>query len=103
MGQQQSTRINSNLNQEEFSIPLWKYNKETYGWSQKQYDKDRPNNDWDKFRVVTYNIWFSDKYQPMRFKSLCDILNKSNAQIIGLQESLFFFLIIIIIIRFLYI
>ncbi len=84
---QQSTRMSSNLNLEEFSIPLWEYNKEGHGWLRKQFDKDRPNNDWDKFRVVTYNIWFSDKYQPHRFNSLCDILNKSNAQIIGLQES----------------
>jgi hypothetical protein len=87
MGQQSTHSNNNNMQQEIYSIPLWGYNKEIHQWSQQQYDKDYQKNDWDRFRVVTYNIWFSDKYQPHRFNSLCDILNKSNAQIIGLQES----------------
>ncbi len=100
---QQSSHSNNNMQQQESSIPLWEYNKERHGWSQKQHDKDNEKSDWDRFRVVTYNIWFSDKYQPMRFKSLCDILNNSNAQIIGLQESLFFLRIVIIQISLLFI
>ncbi|CAF3118352.1 unnamed protein product [Rotaria sp. Silwood2] len=83
---QQSTHLNSNMHQQEFSIPLWEYNKEKQKWLQKQYDNNNQMNNWNKFRVVTYNIWFSDDYQPMRFNSLCDILNRSEAQIIGLQE-----------------
>ena len=92
---QQSSHKNNNMSQQELSIPLWEFNKESHGWLQKQHDKDYHTNDWDRFRVITYNIWFSEKYQPLRFKSLCDILNKSDAQIIGLQESSFFLLIII--------
>jgi len=102
MGQRPS-HLNNNIIQQELSIPMWEYNKEKHGWLQKQYDKDYRKSNWDKFRVVTYNIWFSEKYQPMRFKSLCDILNKSDAQIIGLQESSFFLLIIITQISSLYI
>ena len=86
---QQSSHSHINTQQQEASIPLWEYNKEKHGWIQKQYDRDYQKNDWDRFRVVTYNIWFSEKYQPLRFNSLCDILCKSDAQIIGLQESLF--------------
>jgi hypothetical protein len=89
MGQNPTHLNKNNMQQQEFSIPLWEFNKERHGWSQRQYDTVGPSKNWDGFRVVTYNIWFSDKYQPMRFKSLCDILNRSNAQIIGLQESLF--------------
>ena len=40
-----------------------------------------------EFRVSTYNIWFDDQYQPMRFQSLCNILSQSEAEIIGLQEG----------------
>ena len=83
------------MHQEAFSIPVWEYSKEKQGWMQKQPDKNGPKTNYDEFRVLTYNIWFSDKYQPMRFQGLCDILNKSEAQVIGLQESTFvcFFLI----------
>ena len=88
---QQSTRTTSKMQHDELSIPLWQYNTEKYGWAQKQYDSGDPKYDWDRFRVVTYNIWFDNIYQPIRFNSLCDILNKSNAQIIGLQESSCFF------------
>jgi antibiotic biosynthesis monooxygenase (ABM) superfamily enzyme len=89
MGQQSSRSNNNNMQQQVFSIPLWEYSKERQGWIQKQSDNNYQTNNWDGFRVLTYNIWFSDKYQPMRFKGLCDILNKSEAHIIGLQESLF--------------
>lgn len=83
------------MTQQESSIPLWEYSQERHGWFEKQYDKDNQKSNWDRFRVVTYNIWFSEKYQPLRFKSLCGILNRSDAQIIGLQESSFFLLLII--------
>ncbi|CAF0897228.1 unnamed protein product [Rotaria sordida] len=83
---QKSTHIDNNMKKEEFSIPLWKYNKEKHEWREKQDNENNPTIYLDKFRVVTYNIWFSDEYQPMRFNSLCNILNKSQAQIIGLQE-----------------
>ncbi|UJR13368.1 hypothetical protein I4U23_000385 [Adineta vaga] len=71
---------------QERPLPLWEFNKEKHGWSQRQYDTIGPKNDWKQFRVLSYNIWFAEQYQPMRFKSLCDILNRSDAQIIGLQE-----------------
>ncbi|CAF1116351.1 unnamed protein product [Adineta steineri] len=84
---QGSTHLNSQMQQQETSIPLWKYDKERHGWSQKQCSTtDSSNKEWSQFRVVTYNVWFSDKYQPMRVQNLCDILNKSNAQVIALQE-----------------
>ncbi len=87
---QQASHSNNNMHQGTFSIPLWEYNQQGQGWIQKQPDKEcqRKNNN-DEFRVLTYNIWFSDKYQPMRFQGLCDILNKSEAHVIGLQESSF--------------
>jgi endonuclease/exonuclease/phosphatase family metal-dependent hydrolase len=87
---QQASQANNNMEQEAFSIPFWEYNREAHGWIQKQPDKYYQKNHWDGFRVLTYNIWFSDKYQPMRFKGLCDILNRSDAHIIGLQESSYF-------------
>ncbi len=102
MGQKFS-HINNNMSQQELSIPLWEFNKERHAWLRKQHDKDCHTNDCDSFRVVTYNIWFSEKYQPLRFQGLCDILNKSDAQIIGLQESSLFLLIIITSISLLYI
>ncbi|CAF1492393.1 unnamed protein product [Rotaria sordida] len=80
------THMNSGMQEEEFSIPLWEYNKERQRWLQKQPDQNNQTIYWEKFRVITYNIWFSENYQPIRFNSLCDILNKSQAQIIGLQE-----------------
>ncbi|CAF3025100.1 unnamed protein product [Rotaria sp. Silwood2] len=83
---QKSTHLDNNIQEEEFSIPLWKYNREKKRWSQKQLDQNNSTIHLEKFRVVTYNVWFSGEYQSMRFKSLCDILNKSQAQIIGLQE-----------------
>ena len=75
-----------------FSIPVWEYSKKGQGWTQKHSGKDRQPCYCDEFRVLTYNIWFSDKYQPIRFQGLCDILNKSEAHIIGLQESWFRFI-----------
>ncbi|CAF1272631.1 unnamed protein product [Rotaria sordida] len=72
--------------EEEFAIPLWEYNNERYTWSQKPHYQNKSTSHWKNFRVLTYNIWFSKNYQPMRFNSLCDILNKSEAQIISLQE-----------------
>lgn len=92
---QESTHLNNNMQEEEISIPLWEYNRQKHKWLQKQFDKDYEKNSCEKFRVVTYNIWFSKNYQPMRFNALCDILNKSNAQIIGLQESLNYFYLLI--------
>ncbi|CAF1114629.1 unnamed protein product [Rotaria sp. Silwood1] len=83
---QECTHIDNNMQEEEFSIPLWEYNQQSQRWSQKQPGQYNSTLHWDKFRVVTYNIWFSEDYQPIRFRSLCDILNKSQAQIIGLQE-----------------
>jgi len=99
---QQSIQSNKNMLQQELSIPLWEYNQERHGWLRRQHDTDHQKSEWNRFRVVTYNIWFSEKYQPMRFQSLFDILNKSDAQIIGLQESSFFLLIVIIQISLLY-
>jgi hypothetical protein len=86
---QKSSHSNNTIQEEGFSIPLWEYSKEEHRWIQKQPDKDYKKSFSDEFRVLTYNIWFSDQYQPIRFHGLCDILNKSNAQIIGLQESSF--------------
>jgi hypothetical protein len=87
---QLSTRMGNIMQQQELSIPLWAYNTEKHEWIPKQHDREHQKNDWNRFRVVSYNVWFSEEYQPMRFQSLCDILNKSDAQIIGLQESSFF-------------
>ncbi|CAF3418826.1 unnamed protein product [Rotaria sp. Silwood2] len=78
--------MNNKKNKEDFSIPLWEYNNQTYAWSQKSPYQNKTTIEWKYFRVLTYNIWFSKNYQPMRFNGLCDILNKSQAQIIGLQE-----------------
>ena len=44
----------------------------------------------EALRVLSYNIWFSDKYQPTRFQGLCQILQESQADVIGLQEGQFF-------------
>lgn len=38
-------------------------------------------------RVISYNIWFDRKHQPLRFQHLCAILYRSQAHIICLQES----------------
>jgi hypothetical protein len=92
---QLATHLNNKMQQQKSSIPLWEYNKERQRWSQNQQGTHHQNINLDKFCVTTYNVWFSDKYQPMRFKSLCDILSKSDAQVIGLQESSFFLPIII--------
>ncbi|CAF3791537.1 unnamed protein product [Rotaria magnacalcarata] len=78
--------MDSNTKKEEFSIPLWEYNKQKHEWTLKQHGQNNRTHTWENFRVVSYNIWFSEDYQPTRFNSLCDILNKSQAQIIGLQE-----------------
>ncbi|CAF0895085.1 unnamed protein product [Adineta ricciae] len=83
---QQSAHHSSKMQQQEWTLPLWQYRKEKHEWSERQYDTGTPRNIWNQFRVVTYNIWFSEQYQPMRFQSLCDILHRSDAQIIGLQE-----------------
>jgi hypothetical protein len=90
---QGSTHLDSTEQLQDFAIPLWEYNREKHIWSQKQQGIDYGKSDWDRFRVVTYNLWISDKFQPMRFRGLCDILSKSKAQVIGLQEGLFFLLI----------
>lgn len=86
MGQQQSNISDHRLIQQQSTIPLWEYDEQKHAWKPKESKKYSSGCSWEKFRVLTYNIWFSDKYQPMRFQSLCDILSKSNAQIIGLQE-----------------
>ena len=75
--------------QEVYSIPLWKYNEQSQVWSSERSDQKQSTVRWDKFSVVTYNIWFAKDYQSLRFDGLCDILNKSQAQIIGLQESVY--------------
>ncbi|CAF3280726.1 unnamed protein product [Rotaria sp. Silwood2] len=95
--------MNNKKNKEDFSIPLWEYNNQTYAWSQKSPYQNKTTIEWKYFRVLTYNIWFSKNYQSMRFNGLCDILNKSQPQIIGLQESSFNFLILIIIKTYMYI
>lgn len=77
--------------QQAFSIPLWRYSKEKHAWLPGQPDNSDQKSRLNEFRVLTYNVWFSLKYQPMRFQGLCDILNRSDAQIIGLQESSCFF------------
>ncbi|CAM2697093.1 unnamed protein product [Rotaria socialis] len=83
---QGSSNRDSNAKKEEFSIPLWEYNKQKREWAPKQRGQNSQTHTCENFRVVSYNIWFSEDYQPTRFNSLCDILNKSQAQIIGLQE-----------------
>jgi hypothetical protein len=87
------TQLDRRNQPQELVIPLWEYNKGRQIWSQKQQGTDYRKNNWDRFRVITYNLWFSDEFQPMRFSGLCDILYKSDAQIIGLQEGCFFLLI----------
>jgi hypothetical protein len=93
---QKSSQANNRVQQEALSIPLWGYSKKEHRWVQKQLDKDHKKDHLDEFRVVTYNIWFSDQYQPMRFNGLCNILSKSDAHIIGLQESSFSLSVIIL-------
>ena len=83
---QQSLQSNNNM-QQVYSIPLWAFKADKQVWIQTQAMTDQPKKRYEEFRVVTYNIWFSDKYQPTRFDNLCQILNQSKAQIIGLQES----------------
>lgn len=80
---QQAIQSNQNVH----SIPLWWYKKDQQSWIQIQPNGNQSKKAIEEFRVVTYNIWFAEKYQPMRFNSLCQILNQSKAQIIGLQES----------------
>ena len=84
---QQAIQSNQNVHPQVYSIPLWWYKKDQQSWIQIQPNGNQSKKIIEEFRVVTYNIWFSEKYQPMRFESLCQILNQSNAQIIGLQES----------------
>lgn len=84
---QQASQANQNVPQQVYSIPFWWYKKDQQTWIPIQSNANSSTKLIDEFRVVTYNIWFADKYQPMRFHSLCEILNQSQAQIIGLQES----------------
>lgn len=86
---QQSIQSNSSMQQQVYSLPMWTFKKDKQIWIQTQGITDQPKKCYEQIRVVTYNIWFSDKYQPMRFENLCQILNQSQAQIIGLQESNF--------------
>jgi hypothetical protein len=88
---QKSSHSSKTTQQGVFSIPLWEYSKIGRGWTHKQSGKDHQQSYCDEFRVLTYNIWFANQYQPMRFQGLCDILSKSDAHIIGLQESSFLF------------
>ena len=74
--------------QTESVIPLWKYSDERSQWTQ-HISGGHHNGDVEPaLSVLTFNIWFSDRYQPMRFHGLCKILEQSRAQVIGLQEGL---------------
>lgn len=69
------------------NIPLWGYSAKKRKWREVAKVDTIPENSSNDFRVLTYNVWFSNEYQPMRFQGLCNVLEKSEAQITGLQES----------------
>ena len=73
--------------QSEHSLPVWEYNPLEQRWKNKIFTKQHHATDTNEFRVLTYNVWFSQMHQGIRFEGLCDILNKSQADIIGLQEG----------------
>lgn len=75
---------------EESSIPLWTYCSDQKQWKQKTISMTfyPTENETEALRVLTYNIWFSNEYQPLRFQGLCHILNHSAADVIGLQEGM---------------
>ena len=71
-----------------FSIPIWSYQSDEQKWKEKTMMNEEIHDYYpNEFRVLTYNIWFSNEYQPIRFQGLCDILKQSQADIIGLQEG----------------
>lgn len=72
---------------DEIVIPLWNYDGNRKRWQETRINNQFHGDPISEFQVLTYNVWFANKYQPMRFENLCDVLNKSQAHVIGLQES----------------
>ena len=75
--------------QGESVIPLWRYDDEQRQWMRHISGGHQNQSAEQALSVLTFNIWFSDRYQPMRFHGLCKILEQSHAQVIGLQEGSF--------------
>ena len=86
---QRSSQAKTTIIEDKTSITLWEYNHDKRQWREKVLTKESNGNQVGEFRVSTYNIWFNNQYQPMRFQSLCNILSQSEAEVIGLQEGKF--------------
>lgn len=70
-------------------MSVWHYDTIVRKWSSidpSALPYGRPQNQ-RSLRVVTYNIWLDRRHQPLRFQHLSAILQRSEAQIICLQES----------------
>lgn len=72
----------------EITLPIWSYQQNSRKWEARKINDDPQGNHLGEFRVLTYNVWFSNEHQPMRFQGLCHLLQQSQADIIGLQEGL---------------
>lgn len=73
------------------SIPTYKFDKEDNNWISIDTRTEVKNRDTSQFSIITYNVLFStfenNKEQSnARVQKIIEILNNSNADIIGLQE-----------------
>jgi len=72
------------------NIPSWRFSADTKSWVKYDFD-DTPGGikaarTSSKISLVTYNIWFSDKFLAARMKELGKILGALQPDVIALQE-----------------
>jgi len=68
------------------------FNKTDQSWSELTPDRTDSFVQTNTVKLITYNVWFSDKYVGERSKVIFQILNESDADIIALQEVTYHFL-----------
>ncbi|UJR16608.1 hypothetical protein I4U23_003508 [Adineta vaga] len=69
-------------------LPVWHYDATKHRWrardpAEVHYQKAHQQR---SLRVITYNVWFDKRHQPLRFQHLNALLRHANANIICLQE-----------------
>lgn len=83
-------RHKSSSQRTDMTTPLWTFHRESQRWMEKQFTSGDERISRQALRLLSYNIWFSNKYQARRFQGLCQILDESHTDVIGLQEGQFF-------------